>query len=263
MGKSPSLRDDAAVSERLLRWSSTQNEAGNASTQTHQNLPLHAAPEAAAGPPALRPRIVHLVQVMPFLRPAVGILYDFTIPELMDRTMVLFQGDPHRIEGPYRGYRFAGGSKDSRQDGLPFVQAFTAAQLVSGIYSRCLDPLRFESSASPHLSKADIFEGFVRRLLSDRGTSTVSIIAGGIGHIRAIDRYQPGVGTSAMRWLQYLAGEALETKRFQARAHLPPPTGSLMADLRTIRDSVTAADRYTALARRVLEVPNEKGERFQ
>lgn len=244
MPKRMHLHDEATITDRLRRWSE-EPSAVQASTTPLQSQTDDV--DQAAYPSVLPARIVHLVHVLPYLRSTTEIVYDYTIPELTDRTLAILCGERHHDEGPYRGYRFSGQRTGSAKDARDRLRPFEAAQLLSGVYARCLDPMRFESPAAPHITKRDVFEAFARRLWNGRVMGAVDSVATGLKTIRELDQYQQGLGTATARWMQHLARETLQTDRMRVGPHTPVQQRTLHEQLTIIRESVTAVDRFTAL----------------
>jgi hypothetical protein len=249
MAKRLEFDEEATIADRLRRWSIVDSPADVAEERPKRSIGQPDSSHADSDRPPDRLCIVHLIQITPGLRPAPNIVYDFTIPELTDRTLATLHGQHHRMDGPYRGHRSTGQGQVGQRDPSQYLQPFEAAQLVSSIYSRCLDPLRFESAGAAKLTKVDVFESFARKLFGDRVASAVESIASGLDNIRALDLYQPGIGSATARWMQHLAGEVLETDPMRRQLHAPIHQRNLRAALVTIRESVTIVDRYAALSR--------------
>jgi hypothetical protein len=249
MAKRLEFDEEAAIADRLRRWSMVHTPGDVAEERPIRSIGRADSSHADGVSPPCRLCIVHLIQITPGLRPAPNIVYDFTIPELTDRTLATLHGQQHRIEGPYRGYRFTGQGHAGQRDPSQYLRPFGAAQLVSSIYSRCLDPLRFESAGAAKLTRVDVFESFARKLFGDRVAGAMELISSGLDNIRVLDLYQPGIGSATARWLQHLAGEALETDSMRPQLYAPIQQRNLRAALVTIRESVTVVDRYAALSR--------------
>jgi hypothetical protein len=248
MAKRVEFVDEATVADRLRRWSVLHLPADAIEQKPKCSSTQPDSSHIDGVPKSVRPCIVHLIRIVPGLSRAPDIVYDFTIPELTDRTRATLQGQQYAMGGLYRSPRLTAEGQVGRRDASEHVQPFEAAQLVSSIYSRCLDPLRFESAGAVKLTKADVLESFARKLFSDRVAGAVESVASGLGNIRTLDLYQPGIGSSTARWLQHLAGEALETDPMRLHVHAPPHQRKLRAALVTIRESITVVDRYAALA---------------
>ncbi len=234
----PAVNVDA-VAERLRRFSSAATGTSVESDELSRGT-------AELGTAEDTLRIVRLGQVEPFLSIEPNLLYCFTVPELSDQTVAILRGERQEGDGPYRGYRFAGKLSD-RVLGAQRLQSYRAAQLVSIIYARCLDPVSFQSTISAKMTKAGVINVFARRLLGDRSRSDVENVAASLYDIRTLDQYQPGIGTSTARWMQHLAREALQAETLQSGPTSTAEKRDLRAALHTIQASMNAIDRFAAL----------------
>ncbi|HEX6510465.1 MAG TPA: hypothetical protein VF221_22785 [Chloroflexota bacterium] len=198
----------------------------------------HQAPRVA--------RVVRLSHVEPMLPSTPNILFDFTIPNLSERTLAVLHGERRLTNGPYTGYRFP--SRRTQSLAEQHLQPFESGRLIAAVYSRCLEPLRFPSSDQSGPSKERIVDAFVRMLATDRVLTAVETVARRIDAIRALDAYQPGIGTTTVRWIQYLAAEAVQSQMMQSGRMAYAEQRRLREALCSIAHSVNALDRFTALA---------------
>ena len=190
-------------------------------------------------------RLVRLTQVDPLLPAHPYVLYEYTIPQLANRTVESLR--LRRGEGkPIYTARKGSASNDDSLEEI-YREPLAAVRLISGVYSHFLEPLRFPGASLKASDRTEIFNGFARTLAGSRVLPSVEIAAANMPILRALDRYQDGLGTNIARWLQYLAFEALETNVLQ-RGFTPGRELDRLQDaLRIIRDSSTILDRYQAL----------------
>jgi hypothetical protein len=177
---------------------------------------------------------------------------EYTIPRLreeaqrdLDRGLSSQQAAYHVT---YKAYRTPNISAPST--GTACLKAFEAAQLVSAVYAKILDPLRVPNPDTHRPDKAELCERFARTMSTQKLLAALELVAANIDAIRHIDRYQPGTGTNAVRWMQYLATELLATKFVREAARYAGNDRSrLRRALHTIGGSVSALDRFSALGR--------------
>jgi hypothetical protein len=218
---------------------------------SHVPVPSWIAIESGdASSPQVAPlRIVRLTHVDPLLPSHPNLLFDFTLPDLTERTRAILRGQLRRDTGPYRGYRFGGTQTRSLEE--EFLPPFEAARLVGVVYARCLDPVHIRAVGRTGPSRDDVLHVFARMLATPKVIMAVELVAQRLDTVRWLDRFQPDLGTTTIRWMQYLAGLALEALR---SITMPYPEYRRLRDaLCGIVTSVTAVDRYTALARRPIE----------
>jgi hypothetical protein len=76
----------------------------------------------------------------------------------------------------------------------------------------------------------------------------VETVAQYIDSLRSLDTYQAGLGTNTVRWMHYLAAEALGAIGSSPSGILPEQV-RLHAALTTITSSITGVDRFAAMRR--------------
>jgi hypothetical protein len=189
-------------------------------------------------------RLQRLTCVEPLLPALPLIIYEYTIPDLTVRTRAAMR---RRLNGGsvYRGYR-AGLSLGASEE--HYVRVLESAQLISGVYSHFLDPLRFGQNGRK-IDKAAIFTSFARTLIGPRFLPSVELVAANLFALRALDDYQAGVGTNAARWMQYLAYETARTNLVRYGFTAGQELDRLRSALTALRDSATTLERFRALAR--------------
>jgi hypothetical protein len=192
-------------------------------------------------------RLVRLTHVDPLLPAHPYNLYEFTIPQLTNRTVEVLRRGRAASQPVYTGYKRGTGETESLEE--VYDELLAAAKLIGGIYSHFLDPLRFAGTSLPSTEREEIFNGFARALAGSRVLPSVEIVAANVPTLRALDRYQDGIGTDAARWMQYLAFEALETNVTQRGFTTGRELDRLRSALNILKDSPTILDRYKALAR--------------
>ncbi|HEX6509679.1 MAG TPA: hypothetical protein VF221_18775, partial [Chloroflexota bacterium] len=188
-----------------------------------------------------------LTHIEPLLPALPQVVYEYTIPDLTTRTRNTMRARLGRDAPAYGGNRRA--QQNGAGDDERYVQLFESARLISGVYSHFLDPLRFSGEAANGLDKHAIFNSFVRTLIGPRFLPAVVSVAANIATIRRLDTYQPGVGTNAARWMQYLAYEAVHTNIARYGFMSGRDLDRLRVALYALRDSATTLDRFKALAR--------------
>ena len=151
--------------------------------------------------------LVRLQRVEPLIASLPNVLYDFTFPQLSERTMMLLQGNKMQHDQPYRGYRFAHRSTEPHDD-RP-LRAFEAAQFISVVYGSLLAPLRCGAAESGRNVKKHFIDSFVRTLCHPKVLNALETVAHDIEAMRGLDEFQSGAGSTAVHWLNYLATEAL------------------------------------------------------
>lgn len=195
--------------------------------------------------------LVRLQRVEPLIASLPNVLYDFTFPQLSERTMMLLQGNKMQHDQPYRGYRFAHRSTEPHDD-RP-LRAFEAAQFISVVYGSSLAPLRCGAAESGRNVKKHFIDSFVRTLCHPKVLNALETVAHDIEAMRGLDEFQSGAGSTAVHWLNYLATEALNGSSILLWGALPwNDAGRVRRALCTIRDSASARDRFLALARGAL-----------
>lgn len=192
-------------------------------------------------------RLVRLTHVDPLLPAHPYILYEFTIPQLTNRTVEVLRRGSGANKPIYTGHTRASGENESLED--LYKELTAAARLISGVYSHFLDPLRFAGTQLQSTERDEIFNSFARALAGSRVLPSVEIVAANLPTLRSLDRYQDGLGTDAARWMQYLAFEALETNVTRRGFTTGRELDRLRTALRLIKDSPTILDRYKALGR--------------
>ena len=195
-------------------------------------------------------RLVRLTQVEPLLPVRPYTLYDYTIPDLTDRALNALERSSGARSLVYTGYKGSSGALWSVEE--RYLEPFGAAKRISGLYSHCLDPLRFTANTGHSPNRVEIFDGFARALIGSRVLPWVELVAANIGTLRELDNFQPGIGSNVTRWMQYLAYEALGTHVARRTYTSEEELRRLRSGLHVIRDSTTILDRYKALARRGL-----------
>ena len=192
-------------------------------------------------------RLLRLTQVDPLLPAYPYVLYEYTVPQLTNKTVAILRRGRGQSQPIYTGYKSGPGEDGSLEE--HYSELLAAATLISGIYSHFLDPLRFAGANLHSADRDEIFNGFARALAGSRVLPSVEIVAANLPTLRALDRYQDGLGTNVARWMQYLAFEALDTNVLR-RGFTPGNELERLRDaLRVIRDSSTILDRYQALGR--------------
>lgn len=191
-------------------------------------------------------RLVRLTSADAGLERSPNVLYEYTLPALKDKTARILRTTRDETSEIYKAGRFATQGSASLGDRL--LKPFEAAQLVSTIYSRCLDPVRFPVSDRDPVRKDQIIAVFVRCLTSRNVLGAVELVAQTVDGLRALDTYQAGLGTTTVRWMQYLASEALEATGSGASGILPDGV-RLHRALSGIQASINGADRLAAMRR--------------
>jgi hypothetical protein len=196
-----------------------------------------------------RVQVMHLTQADPCLERSSTVLYEYTLPSLRDSTVETLQAGGTLTGETYRVHRSSNASAASLEDRL--LKPFEAARLLSTLYARCLDPVRFSGVGQEAVGKSEVVVAFTRSLSTDKGLAAVELVAQNIDGLRSLDAYEAGLGTNAVRWMQYLAAEALDGLEASTAdpAGALPEQGPLHRALRTIARSVTAADRFAAMRR--------------
>jgi hypothetical protein len=194
--------------------------------------------------------IRRLAQVVPLLPLQPAIVYEYTVPRLSPSAQAAMDRGLPAQPMTYRVNRMSSSSA-TPPEAAP-AKAFEAVQLVSTVYAKILDPLRAPVPAAHRPDKAELFERFARTVATPKLLAALELIAANIDALRQIDRYQAGVGTNAVRWMQYLAGELLETRFVQE----PPryegdDQGRVRRALHEINGSISVLDRFSALGRSV------------
>lgn len=192
-------------------------------------------------------RLTRLTRVDPLLPAHPYVLYEYTIPHLTNRAVNALRRRNGESPPVYTGYRGAAGTNESLE--TQYTEPLEAARLISGIYAHFLEPLRFTGANGNKPERAEIFYGFVRTLIGSRVLPSVELVAANMELLRTLDQFQEGLGTNVVRWMQYLAFEALATNFAQRVFTTGQELERLHAALYVIRDSATILDRYQALGR--------------
>lgn len=192
-------------------------------------------------------RLLRLVQVEPLLPVLPDVLYEFTIPQLTNRALTALRRRSVGRMPVYAGNTGSGGESRSLEE--QYLELLEAARLISGMYSHCLEPLRFAGTNGSRPDRDDIFNGFVRTLVGSRVLASVELVAAKIQVLRSLDDYQAGIGSNTARWMQYLASEALQTTVVQRGFTTNRDVKRLGKALHVIRESTTILDRFKALGR--------------
>ena len=132
---------------------------------------------------------------------------------------------------------------------------FECARRISDVYTRCLDPLLFPTSETDAPDKARIIDAFVRVLATERMLTSLECVTCELDTERALDSCQPDLGTTTVRWLHYLAGEALRSRMLSPEVRPYTERQRLNVALCAIVQSVSVLDRFTALARNLGPAP--------
>ena len=172
------------------------------------------------------------------------VLYEYTLPALKDKTEEILKTTRDETSEVYKAGRFATNTSASLEDKL--LKPFEAAQLISTIYSRCLDPVRFPVNDRDPIRKDQIIAVFARCLTSRNVLGAVELVARTIDGIRALDSYQAGLGTTTVRWMQHLAAEALQATGSSTSGILPDGV-RLYQSLSVMQASINGADRLAAM----------------
>lgn len=197
--------------------------------------------------PADELRLVRLTQVDPLLPAHPSVLYEYTIPQLTNRTVESLRRRRSEVKPIYTAQK-GHSSADETLEEL-YREPLAAVQLISGMYSHFLEPLRFQDANLHAGDRDEIFNGFARSLAGSRVLPSVEVVAATMQILRALDRYQDGLGTNVARWMQYLAFEAMETNVMRRGFTPGKELDRLHDSLRIIRDSSTILDRYQAFGR--------------
>jgi hypothetical protein len=183
-----------------------------------------------------------LTHVAPLLPPSSATLFEHTIPDLNCRAMSALR--KHISD---EGQVYSAAQTTNHPTEAWYLEALVAAQLVSRLYSHFLDPLRFAGNDGSKPDWEAIFAGFARTLSGVRVLPSVEMLTVHLPALRVLDEYQPGIGTNAARWMQYLAYEVLTS----TWAHRGYTTGRasdrLGVALHDIRGSATIPDRFKSL----------------
>jgi hypothetical protein len=191
-------------------------------------------------------RLVRLANAEAGLERSPNVLYEYTLPTLKDRTAEVLRTTRDESSEVYKAGRFATRGPASLADRL--LKPFEAAQLISTIYSRCLDPVRFPVNDREPVRKDQVVAVFARCLTSRNVLGALELVARNIDGLRSLDTYQPGLGTTTVRWMQHLAAEAQEGVGSGASGILPEGV-RLHQALSAIQGSVNGADRLAAMRR--------------
>jgi hypothetical protein len=183
-----------------------------------------------------------LAQVAPLLLPSSATLFEHTIPDLNIRAVSALR---KRISTEGQVYSAARSTNHPTE--AWYLEALVAAQLVSRLYSHFLDPLRFAGNDGSKPDREAIFAGFARTLVGVRVLPSVEMLTVHLPALRVLDEYQPGIGTNAARWMQYLAYEVLTTTRAQRGYTTGREADRLEVALHDIRGSATILDRFKSL----------------
>lgn len=196
---------------------------------------------AAAADPV---RLMRVMAAEPVFLSQPGVLLEYTIPALTARnTAALAQRENAHMSGIYRAHRGMGPSQTPQAS---LLEVFEAATLVTTVYVRCLDPIRFPDAGRAAMGKEEILASVARSLSARKLLAAIELTARHVEDLRSLDDVQPGVGTGAVRWMQYLAAELVSNGPPGLRHEQP----RLFAALSAIRASETAADRFAALRHR-------------
>lgn len=200
--------------------------------------------EVAMKPGGLR--LTPLESVEPLLPSYADVVYEYTIPLLREHTLEQL-GESASATPPV--YKAANANRKTQPLEERYLPAYEAAKLVASVYSRCIEPLRFSRNGGSMLTREEIFEGFARALLTARVLPAVQLVAENIYTLRELDTYQPEIGANIVRWMEYLAFEALESDLLQGEGGPASDIERLRSALRVIRDATSVLDRYRALMR--------------
>jgi hypothetical protein len=174
------------------------------------------------------------------------VLYEYTLPGLKDKTEEVLRTARDESSEVYKAGRYTTTGQGSLSERL--LRPFEAAKLISTIYSRCLDPVRFPVNDREPVRKDQVVAVFARCLTTRNVLDAVELVARHIDGLRALDTYQAGLGTTTVRWMQHLAAEALTVTGSGASGILPDGA-RLHHALTTIQGSLNGADRLAAMRR--------------
>jgi hypothetical protein len=191
-------------------------------------------------------RLTPLESVEPLLRSCADVVYEYTIPLLREHTLEVLGERPGAVPLIYKRANANRATQSLEERYLP---AYEAAKLVGSVYSRCIEPLRFSRNGVSMVTRGEIFEGFARALLTARVLTAVELVAENIYTLRELDAYQADLGANIVRWMEYLAFEALESDLLQGEGGQGSDSERLRSALRVIRDATSVLDRYRALMR--------------
>jgi hypothetical protein len=200
--------------------------------------------EVAMQPEGLR--LMPLESVEPLLPSCADVVYEYTIPLLREHTLDLLGESASAVP---RVYKAANANRRLQSLEERYLPGYEAAKLVASVYSRCIEPLRFSRNERSIITREEIFEGFARALLTTRVLPAVELVAENIYTLRELDSYQPEIGANTVRWMEYLAFEALESDLLQVEGGPDSDIERLRSALREIRDATSVLDRYRALMR--------------
>jgi hypothetical protein len=175
-----------------------------------------------------------------------SVLYEYTMPSLTETTAAILRGERTAVSDTYTPPRAAHRAPSLLEERL--LKPFESAGLISSVYTRCIDPLRFPEASRATVGKEEAIAGFARSLTTSKVLTAVELVARNIDVLRELDHYQAGLGTNTVRWMQHLAAEALDTITTGPSSILPEQ-GRLYEALSAIRQSVTAAERFAAMRR--------------
>ena len=196
------------------------------------------------------PSLRRLTRVPPLLPPLSSVVYEYIMSELTSRTRAALRDASSRGDGIYHASKTHRNGASHHSTEKQVVRVYEAAQLVSAVYSRSLDPLRFRTSAERPSGKEQVFERFAHALRTDKLRTAVELVAADLDLLWKLDAHQAGAGANTVRWMQYLAGEVLETRLLEGESTPQGLSPALHAALSAISESVTVPDRFTALAHR-------------
>lgn len=192
-------------------------------------------------------QLVPLAHVAPLLPSFPDVLYEYTIPLLGNKTLAAFRATASTPLRAYRATKEPARTVQSIEE--RYLPPYEAARFVSSIYSRFLEPVRFAEASWKAPSRNTIFDGFARALLNPRVLPAVEMIAENVCAIRELDTYGADIGSNVVRWMEYLASEALESDFLQVESEHDSDRERLRSALRVIRDATSVLDRYRAMMR--------------
>src|SRR5579859_5163858 len=102
-------------------------------------------------------RLVRLKQVDPLLPAHPYVLYEYTIPQLTNRTVEALRRRRGEGRPIYTAHKGASGNDDSLED--RYREPLAAARLISGVYSHFLEPLRLPGVDLHVSDRHEIFNG--------------------------------------------------------------------------------------------------------
>ena len=194
-----------------------------------------------------RLQLISLLYVEPLLRPYSEVVYEYTVPLLGQRTLDALRAASTATPRVYKRPKKTSGAVLTPEE--RYLPPYEAARLISSVYARCLEALRFAGASPSTPDRDEIFDSFVRALLSERVLPAVEMVAENIYTLRELDNYGPEIGTNVVRWMEYLAFEALESNLLRSADEGDGGVRRLQSALRTIRDATYVLDRYRALLR--------------